>query len=108
MKNTSLLICLVTIAFSAGAQSPIMSDNPLKSHLDSAVGKAAMAYMANAGTVGLSIGVYRKGQQYIYNYGEGIKGSKKLIAPHQFFNLGSVAKTFAGTMLAEAVVEKES
>jgi CubicO group peptidase (beta-lactamase class C family) len=108
MKKIILLICLVTVVFNVSAQSRLLSDNPLKTHLDSAIEKGAKAYMTNAGAVGLSIGIYSKGQQFIYNYGESIKGSQKLIAPDQFFNLGSVAKTFVGTMLAEAVVEKKA
>lgn len=64
--------------------------------------------MQDKQAVGLSIGVYKNGQSRIYNYGESFKGSGRLPKPDQFFNLGSVAKTFVGTMLAEAVVEKKA
>jgi CubicO group peptidase (beta-lactamase class C family) len=87
---------------------PLLNNNPLKSHLDSAVQKGAAAYMKNAGTVGLIIGVCKDGHDYIYSYGESIKGASNLPDASQLFNLGSVAKTFVGTMLAEAVIEKKA
>jgi len=74
--------------------------------MDSAIQKGAVAYMKNEGTVGLLIGVYKDGRNYTYSYGESVKGSGQLPQNDQLFNLGSVAKTFVGTMLAEAVIEK--
>jgi CubicO group peptidase (beta-lactamase class C family) len=105
-----LYICLLLFAFVQPAPAqlihPLLSNNPLKSHLDSAVQKGAAAYMKNKGTVGLLIGVYKDGHNYMYSYGEAVKGTGRLPRYNQLFNLGSVAKTFVGTMLAEAVVEK--
>ncbi|MDF2431748.1 MAG: hypothetical protein JWP44_1379, partial [Mucilaginibacter sp.] len=74
--------------------------------MDSAVDKGAVAYMKNKGTVGLIIGVCKDGRNYMYSYGEAVKGTGRLPQNNQLFNLGSVAKTFVGTMLAEAVIEK--
>jgi CubicO group peptidase (beta-lactamase class C family) len=97
---------LVLSATCAIAQVP--TNNPLKTHLDSVVQKAAAVYMATPGTVGLAIGVYQNGKDYFYSYGETKKGTGQLIKADQLFNLGSVAKTFVGTMLAEAVIEKKA
>src|ERR1700761_6647607 len=107
--HCALILALFTgqILFAQQAK-PLLTDNPLKSHLDSAIQKGAAVYMANAGTVGLMIGVYKDGHKYIYRYGESEKGSGRLPGPDQLFNLGSVAKTFVGTMLAEAVIEKKA
>jgi len=55
----------------------------------------------------LLIGVCKDGRNYRYSYGESVKGTGRLPQYGQLFNLGSVAKTFVGTMLAEAVVEKK-
>jgi CubicO group peptidase (beta-lactamase class C family) len=103
---TCLLSSLSVQLVNAQAIHPLLSNNPLKSHLDSAVQKGAALYMKNAGTVGLMIGVCKGGRNYIYSYGESVKGTGSLPEANQLFNLGSVAKTFVGTMLAEAVVEK--
>lgn len=103
---------ILILCISAGARAQenktLLTDNPLKNHLDSAVQLASAAYMANPGTVGLSIAIYKDGHNYLYNYGESKKGTGQLIKSDQLFNLGSVAKTFIGTMLAEAVIEKKA
>jgi CubicO group peptidase (beta-lactamase class C family) len=105
---TGLLSILFLSAQIATAQAihTLLTNNPLKTHLDSAIQKGAVAYMKNEGTVGLLIGVYKDGRNYTYSYGESVKGSGQLPQNDQLFNLGSVAKTFVGTMLAEAVIEK--
>lgn len=83
----------------------INSDNPLKSRLDSAVHKAALIYMSDPNSIGLSIGIYEYGKTYCYDYGEVKKGSGTIPTPENEYNIGSIAKTFVATMLAEAVVE---
>lgn len=103
-----ILILCISGRVCAQENKKILTDNPLKNHLDSAVHLASIAYMANPGTVGLSIAIYKDGNNYLYNYGESKKGSGQLIKADQLFNLGSVAKTFIGTMLAEAVIEKKA
>jgi CubicO group peptidase (beta-lactamase class C family) len=83
----------------------VNSDNPLKSRLDSAVQKAALIYMSDPNSNGLSIGIYQQGNTYCYDYGEVKRGGGKLPGPDNEYNIGSIAKTFVATMLAEAVVE---
>ena len=85
-----------------------LTDNPLKSHLDSVVHQAAKQYLQQPNTVGISIGIYHQGQNYTYNYGELKKGTQKLPTAKTFYNMGSVAKTFVGVMLAQAVIDKKA
>jgi len=99
-------LCVSRLA-EAQSGTRVPTDNPLASAQDSAVQAAAAVYMAYPGSVGLSVGVYRGGRAMVYNYGESIKGSGQLPRPDQLYNIGSVAKVFVGTMLAEAVVEKK-
>ncbi|WP_084498315.1 serine hydrolase [Pedobacter sp. V48] len=105
--SATIVLCLVSITCWSQTEK-LITDNPLKDKLDVAVQVAAADYMANPGTVGLSIAIYREGHSLIYNYGESIKGSGQLIKANQLFNLGSVAKTYIGIMLAEAVIEKKA
>lgn len=105
--STTIMLCLVSIT-SWSQTEKLITDNPLKDKLDKAVQVAAADYMANPGTVGLSIAIYQDGHSLIYNYGESKKGTGQLIKANQLFNLGSVAKTFIGIMLAEAVIEKKA
>jgi CubicO group peptidase (beta-lactamase class C family) len=83
----------------------VKTDNSLKGRLDSAVQNAASIYMSDPNSVGLSIGIFQNGKTFCYDYGEVKIGSGKLPTPDNEFNIGSIAKTFVGTMLAEAVVE---
>jgi CubicO group peptidase (beta-lactamase class C family) len=84
---------------------PILTDNPLRTPVDSAVHKYATLYMSDPKAVGLSIGIYRNGKKYSYGYGEVEKGSGRTPNQRTIYSLGSVTKTFVGTLLAKAVVE---
>lgn len=101
----ALMLCLISTPCWSQTEK-LITDNPLKNKINSAVQLAAVDYMANVGTVGLSIAIYHDGRSAIYNYGESKKGTGQLIKANQLFNLGSVAKTFIGVMLAQAVIDK--
>lgn len=111
MKSLTLFvfICLYFTQTHVSAQNskPLLSDNQLKTKLDSAVDKGARIYMDTPNTVGIAVGIYKDGKAYTYNYGEVKKGTGKLPNADNFYNLGSVAKTFVTTMLAQAVIEKK-
>ena len=83
----------------------LKTDDPLKTRQDSAVQKAASIYLSDPNSAGLSIGIYDNGKTYTYDFGEVKKGSNILPTPDNEYNIGSVAKTFVATMLAEAVIE---
>ncbi|MGN6293344.1 MAG: serine hydrolase domain-containing protein [Chitinophagaceae bacterium] len=76
----------------------------MKTSLDSLVQRAAGHYMQSPVTVDLSIGVIKNGVQYQYSFH---RGEGALIRNTTFFGLGSIAKTFVGIMLAQAVIEKK-
>ncbi|MBX9732880.1 MAG: serine hydrolase, partial [Chitinophagaceae bacterium] len=99
------IILYSTLVFSQ-TEKTLQTDNQKKTSIDSLVNKVAPIYLQNPNTNGISIGIFYKGKKYKYNYGEVIKGSGKLPTADNFYNLGSVAKTFVTTILAEAVVEK--
>lgn len=86
---------------------PVLTDNPLKTHQDSIVQKYALVYMSDARSAGLSIGVYKNGEKRIYNYGEARKNSGITANENTIYQIGSVAKTFVGILLARAVTDKK-
>ncbi|MCJ0743129.1 serine hydrolase domain-containing protein [Pedobacter montanisoli] len=88
----------------SGSKSVIKSNNPLRTPLDSLVQRAAEHYLHAPATVDLSIGIVKDGVQHQYSFH---RGEGNLIQNNTYFGLGSVAKTFAGIMLAQAVVEKK-
>ncbi len=95
-------------ALTAPAQDPAAgTDNRLRTPLDAAVHQAAAQYMAQPAAVGLSIALYQGGRQYFYNYGEVEKGTGRRPTANTYYNMGSVAKTFVGTLLAQAVLAKK-
>ncbi|MGB6973705.1 MAG: serine hydrolase domain-containing protein [Terracidiphilus sp.] len=57
--------------------------------------------------VGLSIGVLKDGKTYTYNYGTVEKGKNKLPTANTLYPLASITKTFTGTLLAQAAIEKK-
>jgi CubicO group peptidase (beta-lactamase class C family) len=108
---SALLLTLATgLASSAVAQTPATAaptrtDNRQRTALDATVHQAATAYMQQPAAVGLSIGVYQGGQSSFYNYGEVAKGTGQLPTATTFYDMGSVAKTFVATLLAQAVLD---
>lgn len=109
MKSTPLKVIfffILTIQFCLGqtSQDSILSSNPLKTSLDSLVQRSAKHYLLSPITVDLSIGIITGdlAQQYHFHRGKG-----NLSRTNTIFGLGSIAKTFVGIMLAQAVIEKK-
>ncbi len=94
------------ILFTLNSQAQIRNDNPLKSEFDVTIGHAAMQYMSDSTTHSLNIGIVYRGKTYSYHYGENIKGSGELPTDDLYYNIGSIAKTFVGTLLAQAVIDR--
>jgi CubicO group peptidase (beta-lactamase class C family) len=83
----------------------VQTSNPLRSGMDKKIDTVARAYIQKANTVGLMIGILEKGKIYTYSYGETIKGNHKLPNADNFFEIGSITKTFTATLLAWYVNE---
>ncbi|MFI5160580.1 MAG: serine hydrolase domain-containing protein [Sphingobacteriales bacterium] len=83
----------------------VANDNPLKTHLDSAVHYGTVDFMLTHHLVGLSIGVVSHGRKYFYNYGTVEKGKAQQPSSRTIFELASITKTFTGILLAQAVLD---
>ncbi|WP_461041862.1 serine hydrolase domain-containing protein [Spirosoma harenae] len=81
------------------------TDNPLETSVDSVVERVAQQFMAAPQAVGLSVGIFKDGQTYVYNYGTVEKGRHQLPTRHTVYPIASITKTFTGALLAQAVVE---
>ena len=103
MKN--FLLTILSLAFGSQLFAQAISDNPLKTRLDSVVDKAAKNYMKDNNRVGFSIGFIANNKKYTYNYGETAIGSKKLPTAQSIYEIGSLTKTFTGLLVAHAVQE---
>ncbi|NML21704.1 beta-lactamase family protein [Pseudoflavitalea sp. G-6-1-2] len=99
-----LFLWSYSYAQEAGVQPAIKSSNPLKTPIDSIIQRAAEHYMQSPATFDLSIGVIDKGVQHQYIFHRGLGN---LSNSTNFWGLGSIAKTFAGIMLAQAILDKK-
>ncbi|AKD58776.1 serine hydrolase domain-containing protein [Spirosoma radiotolerans] len=84
-----------------------LTDNPQKSPVDRLVEKAAQQFMAAPQAVGLSVGIYKDGQTYVYNYGTLQKDRQQLPTSQTLYAIASISMTMTGALLAQAVVEKK-
>jgi CubicO group peptidase (beta-lactamase class C family) len=73
--------------------------------VDNAVDEATTAYIEQANTAGLSIGVLKDGNISTYGYGETVKGKGNLPDANTIFEIGSITKTFTSVILAYYVNE---
>ncbi|RYD58994.1 MAG: hypothetical protein EOP56_01830 [Sphingobacteriales bacterium] len=79
--------------------------NPLKTVFDKSIDSIATEYISLKNTVGLQIGVWKDEKTYTYGYGETAKGNGKIPDANTLFEIGSITKTFTGTLLAYYVNE---
>ncbi|MCU0436514.1 MAG: beta-lactamase family protein [Raineya sp.] len=82
-----------------------LTDNAMKTKLDSSVQKAVTQYMSNENVSGLSVGVIENGKMFTYHFGEMKKGTKQLPTNETLYEIGSITKTFTGIILANNVKE---
>ena len=107
LKNI-LLISFIFYSFVLPQTSiNLPTDNPLESPTDSIVHSSIRPFFENSSKVGISIGLFYKGKEYFYNYGSEQK--EKILLPTQrtIYEIGSITKTFCGTILAQAVKDKK-
>jgi len=101
-----ILICLTLTGSFCRAQS-VLSDNPLRSELDSLVDQSVQRYFLDKKAVGVSVGILHKGIAHFYNYGETKAGNNLLPGNHTIYEIGSTTKSFTGIILGQAVVDKK-
>lgn len=108
-KSIGQVIFILLWAQISGAQTGrhLLTDNKLKTALDSAIDGAARIYMQDSNANGISIGVYRNGKKYTFNYCAAKNETSRIPSANDFYNIGSVAKTFVTTILAQAVIDKK-
>ncbi|WP_257873190.1 serine hydrolase [Hymenobacter sp. J193] len=103
-----LLTCLLMLeaSFAFGQPTgPAASSNAQK-QLDLVMQRVGEAFIKEPTALGLSIGIVKDGQTYFYNFGTTEKGTGKVPTQHTIYEIGSVSKTFASLLLAQAVLEK--
>lgn len=94
------------------AAFPVLAHTPQPTQLSEGVStilaRNADIFLKSAPqAAGLSIGVFKDGKTYTFNYGTIEKGKKIPPAADTLYQIASISKTFTGTLLAQAVIEKK-
>jgi len=69
------------------------------------VASLADAFLTDTLMNALSIGIYYKGDEFIRHYGELDPGQNNIPSDKTIYDIGSVTKTFVGTLVANALQE---
>ncbi|NJK83516.1 MAG: serine hydrolase, partial [Saprospiraceae bacterium] len=83
----------------------VLTSNKLQSDLDKQVDALLRPFMQSQGSVGLSAAVIIGDKVYSYHYGESKINNKTLPQQQTIYEIGSITKTFTGSLLAIAVNE---
>lgn len=92
------LLCLLGVPVWAAAADVDPS-------VDAKLREIGREWLANNGGVGLSIGVYDKGQRSFYNFGTTRIDGNTPPSQKTVYEIGPIAKTMAAQILARAIVE---
>ena len=108
MKITTLLLSFyLLIDCNAQLIDTPITDNPLKTKIDSLVQKCVVEIFNDKNIFGLSIGIYKNGKEFYYNYGSLEKDKHVLPTSATVYEIGSITKTFTGILLAQAFLDKK-
>lgn len=102
MKNRFLLILLLCSIFCV-AQSSELENINIKMFIDSAANRMIKKPLIHSA----SIAIVYQGKEFIGHYGELEEGKKDCPNNETIYEIGSLSKTFAGTLVAKAVCEKK-
>ncbi len=92
----------------ASLQAQAFHEQDAAGLMNDAVAHAAERFFKDAPqSVALSIGILKDGKTYVFNYGTLQKGKKELPTADTLYAIASITKTFTGTLLAQAVIEKK-
>jgi CubicO group peptidase (beta-lactamase class C family) len=93
--------------FAAGIVTlfPLACAAAVPATFDAAVEELGRAWLIDNAGVGLSIGVYEDGRKHYFNFGTTRLDGNRVPTQETVYEIGSVAKTMAGALLARAVVE---
>ena len=85
----------------------INTDNKQNKKIDKIVHNAVQIFLSDSSRVGLSVGIYTSGKEFFFNYGSIEKEKQILPTSKTIYEIGSISKTFTGTLLAQAVKDKK-
>ena len=93
----------------AGVDGPAepQRPRPTAEAVRAAVDPAARAFVEDPRAAGLSLGVLAGGETSTYHFGRRDRGQGTPPDDHTLYSIASITKTFTGTLLAQAALEKK-
>jgi serine-type D-Ala-D-Ala carboxypeptidase/endopeptidase len=85
----------------------IKTDNKQANNIGKIVHNSSQVFLKDSTRIGLSIGIYTGGKEFFFNYGSIEKEKQRLPTSSTIYEIGSISKTFTGTLLAQAVKDKK-
>ena len=110
MTKFIFTILLTIQGFWVQAQSlsnSVNTDNKQTNNVETLVHNSVHRFLNDSSRVGLSIGIYANGKEFFFNYGSTQKEKQILPTSKTIYEIGSISKTFTGTLLAQAVIDKK-
>ena len=107
MTKCSMIILFCLYSITGQSQKNTSTDNTLQNSLDSVVNQSVLPFIRQQSKVGISIGIYNKGEIATYNYGTTQLEKQELPTNRTLYEIGSISKTFMGTLLAKGVKDQK-
>ena len=102
MNLLRLVLCCCLLTFASGVTA---AAKPAPAPYDDALTVLARKWLADYGGIGLSVGIYDRGQRHFYNLGSTRLDGNRAPTQDTIYEIGSIGKTMTGLLLARAVVE---
>ncbi len=100
-QNIWMLAMMVCACWLLPTSSRAAGDDG-KARLEKIVATATRPIMEKYGIPGMSVGIVREGQSYVFDYGVASKETGKAVDHDTLFEIGSVSKTFTATLASYA------
>lgn len=104
IKFVLFTISLFTLAVSCKKASD-QRDEVVKDQIEISMDRNADSLLLDPTINAISIGIYKEGKTFIHHYGELDKGKGNKPTDKTIYEIASVSKTFAGTLVAQAELE---
>src|SRR5688572_17374095 len=95
-RSALVLFCLLAPLSGAAAEP---------APFEATVRELGRAWLTSNDGVGLSIGIYENNRRHFYNFGTSQLDGNRTPTKDTVYEIGSIAKTMAGQLLARAVIE---
>jgi len=96
------LICFASHLVALAHASP-----PQVATTDAVVNQVGSEFIRDQRHVGLSVGIFKGGTRYTYNFGTVDRSVHRLPSDRTIYEIASATKTYTGILLAQAVIDRK-